>query len=107
VVKLATIQGIAIYTEKEKLEPIWFIQQQIRNIEYEKLEQRNFEISDILIQEGYKIPNPKQFDLALKNLFRFVVPEKFPHFKEYLESSEKTQNRPCSVFLFFYSLIIC
>jgi hypothetical protein len=79
VVKLGTIQDVTIYTEGEKLETIWFVQKRIRNVDYKKLKKRNFKISNILIEKGYDIPNPEEFDRALKNLFEKVVPEKFPH----------------------------
>lgn len=49
-------------------ELIWF--NQIRNINIETLQKRNFKVSDILLFNDYEVENPKQFDIDFKKALK-------------------------------------
>ena len=63
--RLGEIQGVEIYEEDLS---VWFVKERVGYVFFLELERRNFEIADFLIEEGYKIDNPKEFDLELKSL---------------------------------------
>ena len=79
--ELGIIQRIRIYREGQDLQTIWFAQDSgsisgsIRNISYKSLEKRDFKVSDVLIEAGFKIPEPKRFDSDLKELLLPTAPK--------------------------------
>lgn len=64
--ELGEIQRIEINDEGQ-LRRIWLVQEQVRCVPLRELKRRNFEVADVLIEEGYKIENPKEFDLELSS----------------------------------------
>lgn len=73
--RLGEIQGVEINDEGQ-LKSIWLVQEYVSSVSLKELKRRNFEIADILIEEGYKIENPKEFDVKLKSLLLKLEEEK-------------------------------
>jgi len=77
---LGVIQGVRINSEggKEKiLSTVWFVDQNCtRNIKLIQLREKNFEVGNFLVKEGYQISDPKEFNHQLRELFlRSILPK--------------------------------
>jgi hypothetical protein len=84
--QLGIIQEVKVYNMGNSLTTIWFEDSRIRddkersviNFDYQRLKETDFKVSDVLINTGFLIQDPEQFDKEVKHLFKVVVPRDFP-----------------------------